>query len=291
LYLGVVLKIGVHGVALSLPFGKGATPAEVFETVTKAGVRCLTIPIKSPTWGIDPEKFKSKEIKQIEKSIPKRLEVTGIGYCWPNEYNMITESPGEWNRNLNYANKLREIASEFDAEHIVIGTPGRSVPSGVTYYDGVKRLVGFWKEACEMAESDEVIFCIEHSSVARSNVGNTTKSLIDLVDAVDSSLFKMIAQIGDMAVNDLDVMESIRYAGDRIKQVHIADVSGLNPLCEGWSSMLLPGNGVLGIGEIFGALKDIGYEGEICVEALFGDDPVSSLTNYRKYIQKLWKQA
>ena len=276
---------------MSLPFGKVSTPEEVVEIVSKSGIKCLTIPIKSPTWKIDPETTTSYELTKIKKAVPKSLEITGIGYCWPNEYNMITASPTEWNRNLNYANKLWEIASEFDAQHIVIGAPGRSVPAEVPYYDGVKRLVKFWKEACAMPEGDDVMFCIEHSNVARANVGNTTKSLIDLVDAVDSPSFRMIAQIGDMAVNDLDVVDAIRDAGDRIKQVHIADVSALNPLVDGWFFLLLPGRGVLGLVEVFRALKDVGYDGEICVEALLGDDPVSALTDYRKNIQKLWKQA
>ena len=101
----------------------------------------------------------------------------------------------------------------------------------------------------------------------------------------------MIAQIGDMAVNDLDISDAIRMAGDRVKQVHIADVSGLNPLVDEWYSLMLPGTVNLDFVEIFGALKDIGYDGEICLESWVIDDPVSTLADFRKRVGKLWSKA
>ena len=286
-----LLKIGIHGIALSLPFGKGTTPEEVFNLTTKAKIQCLTIPIKSPTWQLTPQTITDTKLEEIKEKIPKSIQVTGLGYNWPNEYNMITKSTSEWRRNKNYANKLLEIASWLNVNHIVIGAPGRSIPAGVSYDEGLHKLVKFFKEICKDAESYNVLFCIEHSRFSRANLGNTTKGLIDLIDVVDSPRFQMIAQIHDMAINDLSVSEAIRMADDRIKQVHIADVSGLNPIRDGWSSLLLPGKGVLDFVEIFRALKDIGYDGEICLEALLGDDPVLALKDYRKRIEMYWEQA
>ena len=201
---------------------------------------------------------------------------------------MITDSAKEWKRNLKYANKLTETASALDVQHIVVGSGGRSVPSDYPYYDGVKKLVTFWKEACNVAEENDVVYCIEQSSLASTNVGNTVKSVIDIVDAVDSPSFQMIAQIKDMAVNDLDVYDSIRAAGDRIKQVHVGDISCLNPLTESGSSLLWPGNGVLDFVEVFRVLKEIDYDGEICIEAFIGDDYVQDLRSCREFIQDKW---
>ena len=285
------MKVGVNAIALSLPFGKASSPKEVVDIVSSSGIGNLTIPVRSPTWGLSPEAITPNELTKIAEMIPSSINVSGIGNCWLNESAMITDSPSEWKRNLDYAKKLCQIAAAFDAQHIVIGAPGRSVPSGVSYYDGIKKLVKFWKEVCVNAENSDVMFCVEHSSLARSNVGNTTKELIDLVDAVDSPRFEMIAQIGDMAVNDLDISNAIRYAGDRIKQVHIADVTGLNPLVDGWASLMLPGEGNLEFVEIFSALKNVGYEGEICLESWIRDDPISTLVDYRKRIEELWNKA
>lgn len=60
-----------------------------------------------------------------------------------------------------------------------------------------------------------------------------------------------------------------------------ADVSIFNSLVDGWSSLLLPGYGVLDFVELFRALKDFGYDGEICIEALLGDDPALALGDSR----------
>ena len=285
------MKVGVNAITLCLPFGKASSPQEVVDILSSSGIGNLTIPVRSPTWGLSPDTITPNELAKIAEIIPSSINVSGIGNCWPNEYTMITDSSGEWKRNLGYVKILCQIAAAFNAQHIVIGAPGRSVPANVSYYDGVKRLVKFWKEVIAYTPESDVMVFVEHSSLARSNVGNTTKELIDLVDAVDSSRFQMIAQIGDMAVNDLDISDSIRRAGDRIKQVHIADVSGFNPLVDGWSSLMFPGEGNLDFVEIFSALKDIGYDGEICLESWIRDDPISSLINYRQKIEKLWKKA
>jgi sugar phosphate isomerase/epimerase len=53
----------------------------------------------------------------------------------------------------------------------------------------------------------------------------------------------------------------------------------------------LPGKGVLDFVEIFKALKDIGYDGEICIEAILGGDPASTLSDTRKFLENIWKHA
>ena len=124
---------------MSLPFGKGTTSEEVIDIVTQSGIKCLTIPIKSPAWDINPETITIKEITKIIEIIPSSVEVTGLGYSWPSEYTMITDSAIEWKRNLNYANKLTETASSLGVQHIVVGSGGRSVPSDYPFYDGRAR--------------------------------------------------------------------------------------------------------------------------------------------------------
>ncbi len=63
-----------------------------------------------------------------------------------------------------------------------------------------------------------------------TNVANTTKQLVDLVEAVISSSFQINAQIYQMDYSDLDIPTAIRASGQMIKLVHVADVVGFNPL-------------------------------------------------------------
>jgi len=129
---------------------------------------------------------------------------------------------------------------------------------------------------------------MEQTSNSRCNVGTYTKSLIDLVDAVNSPSFQVIAQIHDMAINDLDISASLLSLGDRIKQVHVADVPSFNPLVVSNNDSLFPGDGVIDFSHVFSALKEIRFDGEICIEKSLGDDPVSDLKRCREFIESKW---
>jgi sugar phosphate isomerase/epimerase len=283
--------LGVHGIAISLPIGKGSTPYEAVEIAENAGFKRLTIPVKSPAWKIDPLSITNDEIINIKKAIGSGVEATCLGFIWPSDYLMVTTSQEEWNRNLNYANKVSDLARALNVELIIFGAPGRSVPADIPYYEGIRTLTKFWREACKHSEDVGITWLIEQSSKARTSVGNTTKDLIDLVKTVDSPSFQMCAQIHDMAFNDVDVPAAIRASGDMIKMVHVADVVDLNPIVESKTSFLIPGKGNLNFVAIFRALKDIGYKGEVCIEAILGDDPVSDLRECKEFLEEKWKQA
>jgi sugar phosphate isomerase/epimerase len=285
------MMFGLHGMILSPPFSKVSTPKEAVGIASEANIRNFTIPVNSPIWEIKPETISDDEITDIRELFGSGVDATCLGWNWPSEYAMVTSSTAEWKRNLDYAKKLTDLAEGLGARHVIIGSSGRSVPSDVSYFDGVKLLVQFWKEACKRAEDAGIIWVIEQSGKARTNVGNTAKDLLDLVDAVGSPSFRLIAQIHDMAFNDVDLPTAIRAFGDKIELVHLADVSCLNPLSESKTSNMLPGRGILDFVAVFRALKDVGYDGEVCIEAVLGDDPVSDLIECREFLEEKWKQA
>jgi sugar phosphate isomerase/epimerase len=283
--------LGVNGLAISLPFGKGSSQSEVVEIAVKAGFDRLTIPVKSPAWKINPLTITDDEITRIKNALGSDVEASCLGFIWPNDYHIVTNSQKEWNRNLTYAYKVSDLAKDLDVELIVFGSAGRSVPADIPYYEGVRMLVKFLREASNHAEGVGVTWLIEQNSKARTNVGNTTKDLIDLVKAVDSPSLQMCAQICDMAFNDVDVLGAIRASGELLRMVHVADVVNLNSIDESNASFLVPGKGSLDWVAIFRALKDVGYDGEICIEALLGDDPISDLRESSEFLDAKWKQA
>ncbi len=276
---------------LSPPFSKVSTPKEAVSIASEAGIRNFTIPVNSPIWNVKPEIISDDEIADYRELFGSGVDAAGLGWNWPSEYEMVTESEAEWRRNLIYANKLTDLAEALGVKYVTLGSSGRSVPADIPYLDGVTLLAKFWREACGHAEDANVIWVIEQSGKARTNVGNTAKDLIDLVEAVDSLSFRVIAQIHDMAFNDADLPAAIRALGDKIELVHLADVNSLNPLSESKTSNMIPGRGILDFASIFGALKDVGYNGEICIEALLGDDPVSDLKECKEFLTLKWKQA
>jgi len=54
---------------------------------------------------------------------------------------------------------------------------------------------------------------------------------------------------------------------------------------------MLPGRGNLDFVAVFRALYDVGYDGEVCLEALLGDEYVSDLREGGEFLEATWKQA
>jgi sugar phosphate isomerase/epimerase len=282
---------GLHGMILSPPFSKVSTPQEAVSIASEADIRNFTIPVNSPIWKLNPETISDDETTDIKVLFGSGVDAAGLGWNWSGEYTMVTESTADWRRNLSYANKLTDLAEALGIRYVTLGSAGRGVPADIPYFDGVKLLAKFWREACGYAEKADVVWVIEQSGRDKTNVGNTAKAVLDLVKAVDSPSFRVIAQIHDMAFNDAVLPAAIHALGDNIELVHVADVNCWSPISESKTSNMIPGRGILDFESIFRALKDVGYDGELCIEALLGDDPVSDLIECREFLEEKWKQA
>lgn len=268
-----------------------SSPLEAVDIAAKAGVKYLELPVQLPAWKINPETATKENINNVKEVLGSRVKASSLGAIWPDNYYMITTSTAEWKRNLSYAKKLFDLAAALDVEVMNLGgRKVRSVPANMSYYDGVKLLVKFWKEACKPAEDRGIIVAIEHFGRHETNIGDNTKQIIDLVKAIDSPSFQINAQIFAMAYTDLDVPAAIKASRGMIKLLHIADVQGLNPLTESIATVM-PGKGKLDFPAIFRALKGIGYDGEICIEVVLGKDPISELKESKRFIEANWKQA
>ena len=285
------LIISIHGISLSRVT---STPQEAVEIAASAGFKYIEIPVT--IWKINPETATKNDIANIRGILNSGgVEASSLGTIWPRDYGMVAGSTAEWERNINYANKLFEFSAALGVKALNLGGSARSVPVGTPYYEGLKKWVRFWKEACKYAEDAGVIVCIE--DLVRShvtNIGNTTKEIMDLVEAINSPSFQINAQVHQMAYTDLDVAASIRASGDMIKLVHIADVVGFNTVVDP-ISFITPGKGKLDFISIFKTFKDIHYDGEFCMEpraeTLEGKDFVSELREGREFLEAQWMNA
>lgn len=280
----------LHGISLR---DVASTPKEAVNIASEVGFQYIEIPLT--TWEINPETTTKKDVAFIKDVLGSAgIDVRSLGMIWPRDYKMVTNSTAEWRRNVNYASALFDLSAVLEIEALNLGGPQvRSVPADVPYYEGLKTLVRFWKEACKYAEDLGVIICIEQIVRGRTNVANTTKQAIDLVSAIDSTSFQINAQIHQMAYADLDVPAAVRAMGDMIKLVHIADVAGFNPLTDP-VVFPTPGKGRLDFISVFRAFKDIGYDGEFCMEpspSELGEDFLSELREGREFLEAMWKQA
>ncbi len=283
--------VSIHGVSLSRVT---STPQEAVDVVAEAGFRYVEIPVT--TWQINPETVTSKEIADLEDLLAARgVAARSLGMIWPRDYGMVTKDPAEWRRNLNYAAQLFKFSAALKIEALNFGGSARSVPPTIPYHDGLKIWVQFWREASRYAEAAGVVVCIEDLVGSHTtNVGTSSKQILDLVEAVDSPAFQINAQIHQMAYTDLDVAAAIRAAGDRIKLVHIADVLGFNAAMDP-ISFVPPGKGRLDFAAVCRALKEVHYNGELCIEpraeSLVGTDFVADLRAGRELLEATWTRV
>jgi sugar phosphate isomerase/epimerase len=264
------------------------------EAATEAGFKYIEVPVT--TWRINPESIRRSDVADMKAMLKAGgVAASSLGMIWPRDYGMVAGSAAEWDRNIYYASKLFDFSAELGVKLLNLGGSARSAPSSMSYKEGLKTFVRFWREASKYAENKGVIVCIE--DLVRSheiNIGNTTKEIIDLVEAVGSPSFQINAQVHQMAYTDLDVVDALRASGAMVKLVHIADVTGFNALLDP-ASFVTPGKGRLDFASVFRAFKDIGYNGEFCIEpradSLEGKDFVSELRSGRELLEAEWASA
>ena len=271
-----------------------STPQEAVNIAARAGLKYIELTVT--TWKMNPETVTKEDIASLKSMFKSAgVEASSLGMIWPRDYRMVTGSPDEWRRNINYADRLFQFSAALGVENLNLGGTARGIPLSIPYSEGLKTLVKFWKEASRYAENYGVKICIECLTRSHeSNVGNTAKEIIDLVEAVDSHSFKINAQIHQMAYTDYDVPAAIRASGDRIRLVHIADVGGFNRIMD-TPLFMMPGRGKLDFVSIFRAFKDVSYDGEFCMEpqpeTLLGRDVISELRMGKEYLEAKWRDA
>lgn len=103
---------------------------------------------------------------------------------------------------------------------------------------------------------------------------------VDICEDVGKQGIGMMADFFHMNIEDADFGESIRLAGNRIKNVHLAD-----------SQRLMPGYGHTDFKPGFAALKEIGYEHYLAFECGIPGDPCEEFPKAMDYIREEWEKA
>ncbi|HHE6468278.1 TPA: TIM barrel protein [Providencia rettgeri] len=107
---------------------------------------------------------------------------------------------------------------------------------------------------------------------------NSIKECKDIIDELSLANTGVLADFFHMSIEESNIADSIRYAGSDIKHVHLGD-----------NNRLLPGYGAIDWQAGFNALKDVGYEGFVCLECSTCGDAASTLPETAKFLRKLIK--
>ena len=117
------------------------------------------------------------------------------------------------------------------------------------------------EELGEHADSEGTLVLLEPLNRYEDHMLNRVEGAVELCRAVGSPSVKVMGDLFHMNIEEDDLAETIRRAGDYLAHVHLAD-----------SNRAHPGAGHTDFVPIFGALGEIGFDGYLAMEcAIRGD--------------------
>ena len=154
-------------------------------------------------------------------------------------------------------------AARAGVKRIVFGSGGsRKVPEGFDRDEALEQLAGHLKRWGPIAARHDVVLVVEPLNLSETNIINTVNEGAALVREAGHPAVRLLADTYHMA-RDGDPPDAIRRAGDLIAHVHCAEAVGRVPVGFGGEDHR----------PYFRALKDIGYDQRIAIEAQWQDLP------------------
>jgi hydroxypyruvate isomerase len=127
----------------------------------------------------------------------------------------------------------------------------------------------------ELGRREGVIFCLENLNTAVDHPGTPFAKAADtlaLVAAVDDPHLRLMLDIYHAQIGEGNLVELINKCAPYLGEVQVADVPGR---CE-------PGTGEINYPRIAQALRDIGYQGTVGLEAWASSDSQLALDRFRE---------
>jgi len=138
--------------------------------------------------------------------------------------------------------------------------------------------ISAYKTLCriaEIAEKHKVVYCLEHLNTKLDHPRFPFPHVEDvahLISEVGSPRIKMLFDVYHTQVEEGNVVETVRQFHQFFGHVHVADVPGRHE----------PGTGEINYARIVGALREIGYDGVIGLEAFPESDDSQAMARFRE---------
>jgi D-psicose/D-tagatose/L-ribulose 3-epimerase len=165
-------------------------------------------------------------------------------------------------RQMEYVRRAFDRLAEIGVEHIVFGSGGaRRVPDGFPREQAFAQLVEFARRIAPEAQARGITVLVEPLRSAETNIVNTAREGWEWVRAVNHPNFQLMVDYFHLASENEDpriIVEARQY----IHHLHMANPEGRRfPL--GWHER--------DYAPFFRALRQVGYDGRISIEASTDD--------------------
>ena len=163
---------------------------------------------------------------------------------------------------LRYVTNVTRRAGETGIQRLVFGSgAARAVPTGFDSSAAREQILHFLRMSAPLAERAGVTLVIEPLNRRECNIINSVAEAMQYVLAVDHENIACLVDTYHLWLED-EPVNHVRQASSAIRHVHVADKEGRVPPGVSGQSNYRP---------VFQALKAIGYDDMISVEANFPD--------------------
>jgi sugar phosphate isomerase/epimerase len=187
------------------------------------------------------------------------VEILGLHWLLVKPPGLYITHPDETvrQRTADYFRELVDLCADLGGKVMVIGSPKqRNLMPGVTKEQALSHAVGVFRPSLDPAAARGVTLAFEPLGPAETDFVNTVAEAIDLVRRVDHPAFRLNIDVKAMSSEPAPVPDVIRSAKGHVAHVQVND-----------PNLLGPGMGEVKYEPIVEALRDIGYDGWLSVEA------------------------
>jgi len=228
----------------------------------------------------DPRLTDADAIELITRRHGLAVPAIGTGQAWGEE-GLSFPDPDPAVRRAAIARVKSHIplAARFDAI-IIIGLLRGIVKPGVSQEQAMRWVVAALQACSAAAASRGVRLALEPINRYETTLINNVRQGLDLIERVGAENFGLLLDTFHMNIEEPDMAESIRLAGDRIFHFHVAD-----------SNRWYPGAGHLDFRSLLGTLYETGYQGFVSGEFMpepNADTAAERTIVYLRAIEKGW---
>lgn len=136
--------------------------------------------------------------------------------------------------------------------------------------------LAFYQELLDRVTGSNASVLLEPLNRYESRYLNSVDDNLRMLRSVDHAHAGLLPDTFHMSIEEANIADALRTAGDQIRHVHLGD-----------NNRLLPGDGSLDWKSIFGALREIGYEGAVNLECSTNGDPGQTLPASARKLREL----
>jgi len=245
---------------------------KVASLVAKAGFDALEI---SP-W--IPRKLSRADIKSLRMSLHRSgLAFSGFTSIYPPEMTLASPSGASRRKNIIYTKRLVQLTRSLGGKLVVWGSGrSRNIPKDVPFRKGQARIVELLRASGEVADQMDVKIAIEPLNRFESTIIHNIGEALSLARLVNRRSVGVVYDTFHTSLEEDSFTKPILVAGERLAAVHISDCN-----------RKIPGKGHIDFPPIFDALKKVGYQGYVTLEAILSPNPRQDLMAARKYMENM----